>query len=246
MKKTKRSNIANILYIALLVIIVAIKFIDIYGDKPDNNDETIVNTSVATAAAVTNDDVKALLSRIEIKDGKNYDTYDREKWTSKYQKYVCNNRDHTGDGIPDCDGTYTSIRKYSFYESEWYDWTTNTYTDPYTGKAIKDVKKTDYDHIIPLMYVYTHGGANWSEEKSKEFADDPTVGVCCTQFDNRAKGAKAPSEWLPTANIEDYCYTWLVIADRFDLWLEQADYDVIVSVLANYDGELSLINDLHN
>lgn len=167
-----------------------------------------------------------------------YVEYERDEWTSDSQLYEC----YKNHG---CDEKYTSIRKYSFYESEWYNWDDNYYVDPYTEQVINDVRQTDYDHIIPLAYVNSHGGEQWNDEKKKEFADDPSNGVCVNIHDNREKGAKGPSEWLPDENKVDYCYTWLVISDHYGLSISDDDMNTIKSVLSAVENvsELSLIND---
>lgn len=43
----------------------------------------------------------------------------------------------------------------------------------------------------------------------------------------RDKSDKGPSEWLPEANVDDYCYTWLVIAVSYDIPLSPEDVKVI-------------------
>ena len=188
-------------------------------------------------------DLQELINSIKIEDDQDV-YYDRSEWTSSSQLYLCNNHRHdhnrnsyTGDD----DGKFTSIRAYAYYESVWYDWDNDVYTDPYTGYIIKSVKETDYDHIIPLAYANAHGGSEWSGDKKKEYSDDPSVGVCCNKSENCIKGAKGPSEWLPKENQDDYCYTWLVIANKYDLSISQDDIDVILSCI---DGDEIIINAL--
>lgn len=160
--------------------------------------------------------------------------YDRLEWTSDYQSYECDNKGHDHDSneyTGDDGGKFHSIRAYAFYESEWYDWNGLSYTDPYTGNHISDVKDTDYDHIIPLAYAHNHGGSSWSPEKKKRFADDPSNGVCVNRHDNRAKGAKGPSEWMPERNQKWYCEQWLRIAKEWNLEIEEADMRTINGIL---------------
>jgi hypothetical protein len=183
-------------------------------------------------------DLQQLVKSVKIDDVNGEEiNYDRDEWTSNSQWYEC-------DESHECDGNYTSIRSYSFYESEWYNWDTKEYLDPYTGEFVESVKNTDYDHIIPLAYANEHGGYLWNNEQKKEFADDPSNGVCVNIHDNRAKGSKGPSEWLPEENEDDYCYTWLVIAENYGLSISQEDMDAILDTLSKADeSNLSLIND---
>lgn len=176
-----------------------------------------------------NDSIEELVAEIKIEDASE-DAYDRDEYTSSTQYYVGTNGDE-----------YTSIRSYAYYESTWYDENTDSYTCPYTGEEIDSVKSTDYDHIIPLHYANQHGASEWTEEEKRNFADDPFIGVDSNASDNRAKGDKGPSEWMPEENQEEYAYTWLVIAAEYDLSIAQEDMDVIMDTLDGID-EVSVIN----
>lgn len=122
-----------------------------------------------------------------------------------------------------------------------------TFNDPYTNEIIKDVKDSDFDHIVPLAYVNIHGGYKWDENAKKEFADNPNNGVCVNASDNRAKGAKGPGKWLPAYHKEDYCYTWLSILNKYHLTISESDMDKIKDILDSLNendiNKISLIND---
>lgn len=243
----KKHAPATVIAFIVAVALSVFNFSNVFDAIFNGSDQNAVDLPIVPMETIPlSEDVETLLENVKIGDGDDYSSYDRTEWTSKYQYYSCKDLDHNDDGTLDCPGKYSSIRKYSFYESDWYDWEKDQYIDPYTNDVITDISKVDYDHIIPLAYAHAHGAALWTEEQKREFADDPTVGVCCSQFDNRAKGAKGPSEWMPSANQASYCYTWLIIANRFNLWLEQEDYDVIIKTLKGYKGELSIINPYHN
>lgn len=173
------------------------------------------------SAPVLDKSVAELLSSIEVEDGYE-DYYDRNEYTSSSQYYV----GRTGE-------TYDSIRNYAYYESVHYQ--NGVYQDPYTNKMY-DIKGLDYDHIIPLHYANLHGADNWSEEDKKSYADDPYIGVNVNAHSNRAKSDKGPSQWLPEENVEDYCYTWLVIAYQYDLSITQEDIDTIMNQLDGYSN----------
>ena len=245
------SNGAKLLLAVAIIVTSGLTFIKNAGYINDNDvtvTETIVdsgnNTSVANE--ISDEELQVLIDSIKI--GENVSEYDRDDWTSSSQYYECNdienhkhnNNDYNGDD----NGEFGSIRAYSYYESEWYDWDLNEYIDPYSNETIYSIKECDYDHIIPLAYANNHGAASWSNEEKKAYADDPTVGVNCYASENRSKQAKGPSEWLPSTNVADYCYTWLVIADKYDLSISQDDMDIIKQVLSTANvNELSLIND---
>lgn len=168
-----------------------------------------------------------LINQIEVKKGQEKE-YDRNTYTSKSQSYNFNGK------------KYNSIRNYSYFASVWY--SNGVYKDPYNGKNITNVKAADYDHIIPLHYANLHGADSWTNEKRKKYADDPSVGVVVNAHDNRAKGDKGPSKWLPKNNVKEYCYTWLVIAKKYNLSIASEDMKVIKEKLKNTKN-LSIINE---
>lgn len=189
----------------------------------DNNGD---NTSTTNGGTVTEEEVNNLLNTVTIAPD-NYDVYNRDDYTSSTQSYEYNGKH------------YDSIRKYGYDASIFNDGT--NYNDPYTGENI-ELSKCDWDHIIPLHYANQHGASNWTAEEKKAFADNPNVGVNVNASDNRSKSDRGPSEWLPDVNRESYCYTWLVIANDFNLSINQEDYNVIKDVLSNVKDYSTIIN----
>ena len=142
-----------------------------------------------------------------------------------------------------------------------YNRETGVFTDPYdptlqytayagTEKKAKELKQPDnvnYDHIIPLSYVARAIGGDdaWSAEKRNTYAYDLEVGVTASQHLNNVKGAKGPSQFLPPdrkAAIK-YCYTWLVVANKYDIPIAKDDMQVIKDTLAGAsDDEITIIN----
>lgn len=111
------------------------------------------------------------------------------------------------------------------------------YTCPYTGNVIANENNLDYDHIVPLKSVYLRGGADWTAEQMTAYAYDQDVGIDVYYSANRSKGDKGPAQWLPAVNVEDYCYSWLVICEKYNLTMTQAEIDIctakIQEALAN-------------
>lgn len=122
------------------------------------------------------------------------------------------------------------------YNRNDYAWKTSPYLEsedpfvyncPYTGIKIEDESKLDYDHIIPIKYVWDvcH---DWTNEQYNEYSYAQSIGVDVWYSANRSKSDKRPSEWLPDINIGNYCYTWLCIANEWDIPLFQEDIDVCI------------------
>ena len=186
--------------------------------------EQVSSESSTTTNAVHSEEINNLINSVKVEEANN-DAYNRDDWVAA-QKYIFQGR------------TYDSIRRYSFDASVWNNG--HNYVDPYTGNDLK-LKNTDYDHIIPLAYANAHGASNWTDEQKQAFANDPDVGVCVSSHDNRQKGAKGPSEWMPSSHKAEYCYTWLVIANKYHLSISKADMDVIIATLSNVDS-VDIIN----
>jgi hypothetical protein len=73
---------------------------------------------------------------------------------------------------------------------EWY--------DPYSGDTFTISKDLDLDHIVPLKFAHGHGADKWSRERKKQFANDYGNLLLVNASLNRQKGAKGPTEWLPS------------------------------------------------
>ena len=131
---------------------------------------------------------------------------------------------------------------YSWRTSPFFNQKDFTFTCPYTGKVITDTddKKQDndfgtldYDHIVPLKSAYIRGASEWSKDKQNEYAYDQWVGVDVLNSANRSKADKGPLEYLPEKNIEDYCYSWLLICSKYDLKMTQAEIDLCKKYIEN-------------
>lgn len=231
MKKSRKIN--QIIVSSLLAIIALTgcsksdidKVVNIAKDFA-NSQQTENNENFNIENVTLDKSVEELVAKIEIEEA-NEKEYDRDSYTSNSQYY-----EYNGNG-------YDSIRDYSFYASIYYNDKTGEYYDCYNGETTvnKGPKGFDFEHIVPLHWVNQHGGEDWSEEEKKAFADNPLIGVSVNQHDNRSKGDKGPSEWLPSANVEDYCYTWLVILADYDLSCSQEDMNVLLENVDNVPFE---------
>ena len=177
--------------------------------------------------------LRALMNDIEIVDElPDYDTmvangewdkYNRDLWEKPVHSYNI--------------GTKFNRNDYSWVTSPWIDSENWTYTCPYTGIVITDVYGSDtkedhdfgvldYDHIVPLKSAYIRGGYAWTDEAKNTYAYDQWVGIDVLNSANRSKSDKGPVDYLPDINIEDYCYSWLLICSKYDLVMTQAEMDI--------------------
>lgn len=226
-KRRKRNN--NILTVLLSAIIISLGGFWSLGDKDSiSNFLKDAGISIGEVQEIDNKEVSELLKLVQIEEPFEME-YNRSEYTSSTQKYEYNGK------------SYNSIRKYAYDASVHYE--DDIYVDPYNG-IVLDISSIDYDHIVPLHYANLHGAESWTPEKKKEFADDPSVGVNVSSSSNRQKGDKGPSKWLPEFNKAAYCYTWLVISEKWDLSVSEEDMNTIKDILSKApDQDIFLINE---
>lgn len=201
-----RSNKKMEKMIATLVIAVAVFILNQMGiDIGDSG------SSTNKVKPLKEKSVEQLLDEVRIASPNEYVDYERDSYTEPYKRIEYKGRKY-------------SLRRFAFETSKHY--RNGEYTDPYTGEILT-INDSNFDHIIPLNYVNKHGGAKWSHSKKHQYATDVRVGACVDGAVNREKSDKGPSEWLPDTNVDDYCYTWLVIAVSYDIALSPEDIEVI-------------------
>lgn len=121
----------------------------------------------------------------------------------------------------------TDINKACFIKS-------GTWVDPYSGETFTKPGDLDVDHTVPLNAAAKMGAQSWSPEQKEIFANDlQYVLVVTSAKQNRAKGAKTPSEWMPEKEEShcDYAKIYLEIVNKYKLNLTQADKDALAKAL---------------
>lgn len=145
--------------------------------------------------------------------------YNREDWP------------HWIDEDNDCQNTRMEIRirdnigllKYkrnNYCTVTWGKWVC-----PYTGKEITKASDLDIDHIVPLSHAHKVGGAQWSREKKREFANDPMNLLAVDDNTNQEKGDQAPDEWKPPMKIywPEYARKWRTVKEAYGLYISPAE-----------------------
>lgn len=193
--------------------------------------ELVYDTTLANEA-----NLNALVSSISVIDKlPEYDDYDRTSYEKPVISYTL-------------DGKKTNRNDYAWKTSPWYNAEDNTYMCPYTGTIIQDMDDNkqdndfgnlDYDHIVPLKSTYLRGAKDWTDEQKNEYAYDQWVGVDVLNSANRSKSDKGPCDYLPDINVEDYCYSWLMICSKYNLSMTQEEIDICVNniTIALENGE---------
>ncbi len=193
------------------------------GDSTATTGELVYDTTLANA-----DNLNVLANSIRVIDTlPEYDDYDRNSYEKPTTSYTL-------------DGKKVNRNDYAWKTSPWYNAEDNTYMCPYTGtiihdlddkKADNDFGTVDYDHIVPLKSTYLRGAKDWTDEQKNAYAYDQWVGVDVLNSANRSKSDKGPCEYLPDINIEDYCYSWLMICSKYDLAMTQEEIDLCMDYI---------------
>ncbi|MBR2725198.1 hypothetical protein IKE97_00945 [Candidatus Saccharibacteria bacterium] len=124
-----------------------------------------------------------------------------------------------------------------------------SWVDPYTGVTLTGnpyrgddgtSNDLDIDHIIPLKYVNSHGGSNWSKEQKREYGASLTamnkgVYVAVSASENRKKSDSGPSVYYPPNKYYrcEYAQKWRDIAKDYQIALSRNDYNTVKNVLAS-------------
>lgn len=116
-----------------------------------------------------------------------------------------------------------------------------TWSDPYDGSVVNDPLKIDVDHVVPLQWAHEHGGASWTRERKRAYANDTLyvghlASVSATL--NRQKGARGPSQWAPPVESRRcaYAHRWAAILVMWDLRPGDDDREALRRMFATCTG----------
>lgn len=129
------------------------------------------------------------------------------------------------DEILKRDGNSVSTKNGKVVSGHWKDF--------YSGRLIKDKRKIDIDHIFPLNRANNSGAYAWTTLEKEKFANDPENLLAVSSEENRQKGAKGPSEWLPSDKSyhKEYAIKYLNIARKYNLSITKEDKEVLEKIL---------------
>lgn len=103
--------------------------------------------------------------------------------------------------------------------------------DPYSKETIKDPTKLDIDHTGALSWTAKAGGQDWDKTTKQNYANDFDHLVATTAKENRTKGDKGPSEWMPESSKCEYAKVYTHIVKKYKLNLNKADKDTLEKAL---------------
>lgn len=103
--------------------------------------------------------------------------------------------------------------------------------DPYSKEKVEDPTKLDIDHTGALSWTAKAGGQEWDKKKKQDYANDFDHLVATTAKENRTKGDKGPSEWMPESSKCEYAKVYTHIVKKYKLNLNKADKDTLEKAL---------------
>ena len=113
-------------------------------------------------------------------------------------------------------------------EGDWF--------SPYDGRSFTSPGDLDVDHVIPLKEAWDSGAWAWTSARRQSFANDLSDSrtlIAVTASQNRSKGDKDPSNWIPPRQsyLCTYLSDWVAIKARWGLSMDQSEAGRIRNVL---------------
>lgn len=128
---------------------------------------------------------------------------------------------------------FRTLKKQHVISGKWF--------DPYTGITFRNANDVDIDHLVPLYEVHISGGANWSHEKKRAFANDLSLSGplrVVHRWTNRVpKNADDPSEYSPSwvPGRCQYLKDWISIKQKWGLSMDKHKASEITAQLKACD-----------
>ncbi|WP_240506439.1 HNH endonuclease family protein [Thermoactinospora rubra] len=117
---------------------------------------------------------------------------------------------------------------------------TGVLEDPYSGKTIhfrrgnETSMEVQIDHVVPLADAWQKGAQRWSEDKRKQFANDPLNLLAVDGPLNNQKSDSDAASWLPPRRAYrcEYVARQIEVKAKYELWVTAAEKAAMERVLA--------------
>lgn len=115
---------------------------------------------------------------------------------------------------------------------------TGLWLDPYTGNFYERASDLDVEHIVPLKWAHDHGGAHWSREKKRQFAEDPDNLWLVDDGRNQSKGDRGPDLWMPPYGPvrRHYVQRFMAVAEKYQLSVTTGEQRLFLAMLDSHRG----------
>ncbi|WP_234994871.1 GmrSD restriction endonuclease domain-containing protein [Microbulbifer donghaiensis] len=147
-------------------------------------------------------------------------SYDRAEWLPRWSDFDRDCQDTRHELL-----VRYSLAPVTFTRADGCKVSTGLWLDPYTGNFYFKASDLDVEHIVPLKWAHDHGGAHWSRERKRRFAEDPDNLWLVDDGRNQSKGDKGPDEWMPPyAPVgRIYVQRFMAIVQKYELQLTLAE-----------------------
>lgn len=110
-----------------------------------------------------------------------------------------------------------------------------TLVSPYSGETLHFTPggntNVQIDHVVARENAWQSGASTWSEERLKEFGNDPLNLLAVESDLNREKSNSAADEWLPEHEPCDYAGLQVAVKVKYDLTVTSAEHDALAGTL---------------
>jgi hypothetical protein len=106
----------------------------------------------------------------------------------------------------------------------------------YDGKTTSKASDLDIDHLVPLAEAWRSGAWAWSPTQRQAFANDLSEGaalVAVSLGQNRSKGDKDVSDWLPSRGVCGYVYNWITVKIKYSLTVDSKEMLTLQSYISS-------------
>jgi hypothetical protein len=187
-------------------------------------------STAATNTAISRPLV-TLIKRLPVAAPSHVGSYDRSKfgddWTSRSTKWgYCNTRALVL--IAESAVATTRNSNCTVLTGKWFSWYNDkTYTNAYGGTYVQ------IDHMVPVENSWQSGAWAWTKATRVRFYNDigdaRSLNTVDT-YDNEAKGASAPDEWLPRYHRCRYIRYWAAVKTRWSLTVTESEKAALLRI----------------
>jgi hypothetical protein len=106
----------------------------------------------------------------------------------------------------------------------------------YDGKVVTNASQLDVDHLVPLAEAWRSGAWMWSDAEREIYANDlqnKRALIAVSASNNRTKGDKDPSKWLPTKEKCKYIESWITVKLKYSLTADDKEASALSSLVTN-------------
>ncbi|MGH3876498.1 MAG: HNH endonuclease family protein [Actinophytocola sp.] len=108
------------------------------------------------------------------------------------------------------------------------------WTSPYDGARIRDTRRVQIDHRVPLGEAARSGAADWTRAQRERFYNDRNNLVAASVHSNTSKGDDDPARWRPTDRAAwcGYATAYVTTKHTYGLSVDRPERDALAAMLA--------------